>query len=78
MDVIDKIPTNKVVLAITGSEDDNTLPQFASAWVTSARTLGMNAKFLLASGQDHTNILLWSGLPEQVKQTMTVLTSASP
>lgn len=78
MDVIDKIPTNKVVLAITGSEDDNTLPQFASAWVTSARTLGMNAKFLLASGQDHTNILLWSGLPEQVKQTMTVLTSAPP
>lgn len=78
IDVIDNIPTNKVVLAITGSQDDNTLPQFASAWTTAARARGISANFLLAADQDHTNILLWPGLPEQVKQTIKSLTSAPP
>lgn len=78
MDVIDKIPTNKVVLAITGSQDDNTLPKFASAWVAAAKSRGMSAQFLLAPDQDHTSIVLWSGLPEQVKQIVKSLTSASP
>lgn len=78
MDVIDNIPTNKVVLAITGSQDDNTLPQFASAWATAARTRGMSANFLSAPDQDHTSIPLWPGLPEQVKQTIKSLTSAPP
>ena len=78
MDVVDKIPTNKVVLAITGAQDDNTLPKFASEWTTAARARGISAKFLLAPDQDHTNILSWPGLPEQVKQTIKSLTSAPP
>jgi pimeloyl-ACP methyl ester carboxylesterase len=75
MDVIDKIPTSKVVLAITGSRDDNTLPQFAEAWIASASARGINAKFLLVPDQDHTNILLWPGLPEHVKQIIEKLAS---
>jgi pimeloyl-ACP methyl ester carboxylesterase len=78
MDVIDKIPTRKMVLAITGSQDDNTLPQFAEAWTTAASARGIRAKFLLAPDQDHTNILLWPGLAEQVKQIIKDLTSARP
>jgi pimeloyl-ACP methyl ester carboxylesterase len=78
MDAIAKIPTDKVVLAITGSQDDNTLPQFAEAWTTAASARGIRAKFLLAPDQDHTNILLWPGLPEQVKQIIKDLTSARP
>lgn len=78
LDVIDKIPTNKVVFAITGSQDDNTLPQFAQAWTSAASARGIHAKFLLAPDRDHTNILLWSELTDQVKQIIRRLTSESP
>ncbi len=78
MDIVNKIPTDKVVLAITGSQDDNTLPQFAEAWTSAASARGIRAKFLLAPDQDHTNILQWPGLPEQVKQIIKDLTSAQP
>lgn len=78
LDIVSKIPTDKVVLAITGSQDDNTLPQFAETWITAASARGVHAKFLLAPDQDHTNILLWPGLPEQVKQIIKGLTSAPP
>jgi pimeloyl-ACP methyl ester carboxylesterase len=78
LDIVSKIPTDKVVLAITGSQDDNTLPQFAQAWTSAASARGVHAKFLLAPDQDHSNILLWPGLPEQVKQIVKGLTSAPP
>lgn len=78
MDAIAQIPTSKVVLAITGSMDDNTLPKFAQSWIDAARARGVDAKFILAIDQDHSNIILWPELRQHIKQTINHLTERSP
>ncbi len=78
MDAIAQIPTNKVVLAITGSMDDNTLPKFAESWIDAARARGVDAKFISAIDQDHSNIILWPELRLHIKQTINQLTDKSP
>ncbi len=78
MDAAANIPTDKVVLAVTGSLDDNTLPLFAQAWISAVSARGVNARFILAPDLDHTNILLWPGLSEQLRQTINNLTSRAP
>lgn len=78
MDAIAQIPTSKVVLAITGSMDDNTLPKFAESWIDAARARGVDAKFISAIDQDHSNIILWPELRLHIKQTINQLTDKSP
>ena len=78
MDAVANIPTDKMVLAVTGSLDDNTLPVFAQAWVSAVSARGVNARFILAQDLDHTNILLWPGLSEQLRQTINNVTSRTP
>ncbi|MBZ1349699.1 lysophospholipase [Alcaligenaceae bacterium LF4-65] len=78
MDAVANIPTDKVVLAVTGSLDDNTLPLFAQAWINAVSARGVNARFILAPDLDHTNILLWPGLSEQLRQTINNLSSRAP
>jgi pimeloyl-ACP methyl ester carboxylesterase len=78
MDAVANIPANKVVFAVTGSLDDNTLPTFAQAWVTAANTRGVKATFILAPDVDHSNILLWPGLREPLIQTINSLTARAP
>jgi pimeloyl-ACP methyl ester carboxylesterase len=50
---IQKVPTSTTVIAITGTEDDNTRPGLAEDYVAQLAKRGVPAKFELAKGAGH-------------------------
>lgn len=51
--LIDHIPQTTSVVAITGSQDDNTYPALATDFVEELQERGIEAQFILASGAAH-------------------------
>ena len=51
--LVDYIPQTTSVVAITGSQDDNTFPALAVDYVEELQERGIDARFILASGAAH-------------------------
>jgi len=50
---VEKIPATARIVAITGSEDDNTRPRHVESYIEELQERGIDARFLLAEGQGH-------------------------
>jgi predicted alpha/beta hydrolase family esterase len=68
------IPARFPVIAVTGAQDDNTLPIFAKRWVEQAVAQGVKARYLEAAGLNHSTIQQWSEIPQRVNELMADLT----
>lgn len=66
LDVIGGIPAGTQVWAITGAQDDNTLPMFAKRWVDAAAAKGIAAKFEEVQGQNHGSLQSWTGMADRL------------
>ena len=62
------IPAGTPVLAVTGAQDDNTLPEFAKRWVEAARAKSVKARFEEISGLNHSTIQQWPDIASRVSQ----------
>lgn len=62
------IPANTPVLAATGAQDDNTLPEFAKRWAETASARGVKARFEEVLGLNHSTILQWPEIASRVSQ----------
>lgn len=62
------IPTGTPVLAVTGSEDDNTLAEFAKRWVAKASANGAHARYADAAGFNHSTIQQWPLIDAMVSE----------
>ena len=51
--LVDYIPQTTSVVAITGSQDDNTFPALAADYVEELQERGIEARFILAAGAAH-------------------------
>lgn len=60
------IPLGTPVWLVTGSEDDNTLPEFSLRWVQQAAAKGVNARYEEAAGLNHSSIQQWPGIAQKV------------
>jgi pimeloyl-ACP methyl ester carboxylesterase len=60
------IPAGTHVMAVTGSQDDNTLPEFAKRWVEKASASGVKALYQDASGLNHSSIQQWPDINSKV------------
>jgi pimeloyl-ACP methyl ester carboxylesterase len=47
------VPKQSIVIAMTGSKDDNTYPQLASGYIAELVASGINAKFIEVPGASH-------------------------
>ncbi|MEK7347121.1 MAG: alpha/beta fold hydrolase [Pseudomonadota bacterium] len=73
LDAVASIPSTTVVLAVTGGQDDNTLPEFARRWVNQASTKGLPAEFEEAAGFTHSSIQQWPGIAPSVNRLSAAL-----
>ena len=62
------IPVGTPVIAVTGAQDDNTLPEFAKRWVETANAKSIKARFEEISGLNHSTIQQWPGIASRVSQ----------
>lgn len=67
------IPPATPVIAITGADDDNTLPRFAIRWVERAVARGVQASFEEVPGFDHGTILRWDGIAQRLQTLIAAL-----
>lgn len=65
---ISGIPAGTPVLAVTGAQDDNTLPEFAKRWVEAASAKSVKARFEEVSGLNHLTIQEWPEIASRVSQ----------
>lgn len=65
---ISGIPVGTPVVAVTGSQDDNTLPEFARRWVGQAAEKGVKSRYETANGLNHSSIQQWSDIPQKVSE----------
>lgn len=65
---ISGIPVGTPVVAVTGSQDDNTLPEFARRWVEQAAEKGVKSRYETANGLNHSSIQQWSDIPQKVSE----------
>ena len=65
---IEGIPAGTPVLAVTGAQDDNTLPEFAKRWVEAARAKSIKARFEEISGLNHSTIQQWPDIASRISQ----------
>lgn len=56
---ISGIPAGTPVLAVTGSQDVNTLPEYARQWVEQAAAKGVKSRYEEAVGLNHSTIQQW-------------------
>ncbi len=73
LDAVATIPTGTPVIAITGAQDDNTLPEFARRWTAAATARGLAARFEAVEGRDHNSILAWPEIPQRVTELVQAL-----
>ncbi len=73
LDAVAMIPAGTPVLALTGAQDDNTLPKFAQHWVATATARGLPARFEAVEGRDHSSIRTWPELPQRVAELLQTL-----
>lgn len=62
------IPSGTPVFAVTGSQDDNTLPEFARRWVALATEKGVKARYEEPGGLNHSTVQQWQGIPQRVNE----------
>lgn len=65
---ISGIPAGTPVVAVTGSQDDNTLPEFARRWVEQAAEKGVKSRYLNAVGFSHSSIQQWPDIHQKVNE----------
>lgn len=70
---ISGIPAGTPVVAVTGSQDDNTLPQFAKRWTEQAVARGVNARYEDAAGLSHSTIQQWPDIHVKVNELVNAL-----
>jgi pimeloyl-ACP methyl ester carboxylesterase len=68
LDYISTIPACTHVMAVTGSQDDNTLPEFAKRWVEKASASGVLARYADAVGLNHSSIQQWPDIHSRVSE----------
>ncbi len=56
------------MLAVTGAQDDNTLPELAKRWVEAASAKSVKARFEEVSGLNHLTIQEWPEIASRVSQ----------
>lgn len=66
LDFVSGIPPGTPVLAVTGSSDDNTLPEFARRWTEKALAKGIKAGYEEVSGLNHATVQQWPDIPARV------------
>jgi pimeloyl-ACP methyl ester carboxylesterase len=62
------IPAGTPVLAVTGTQDENTLPTFARRWVDAANEKSAKARFVEIPGLSHSTILQWPDIASSVSE----------
>ena len=62
------IPAGTPVLAVTGAQDDNTLPTFAKRWADAARANSVKARFEEIPELSHSTILQWPHIASSVSE----------
>lgn len=65
---ISGIPAGTPVLAVTGSQDDNTLPEFARRWAEQAAAQGVRSRYENAAGLNHSTIQQWPDIRQKVSE----------
>lgn len=65
---ISGIPAGTPVVAVTGSQDDNTLPEFARRWVEQAAAKGVKSRYESAVGLNHSSIQQWPDIHQKVNE----------
>jgi pimeloyl-ACP methyl ester carboxylesterase len=68
LEFIAGIPAGTPVLAVTGAQDDNTLPTFARRWVDAANAKSAKARFVETPGLSHSTILQWPDIASSVSE----------
>ncbi len=66
LDFVGGIPASTPVAVVTGSQDDNTLPEFGRRWAELAAARGVKARFEDATGFTHATIQQWPAIPRRV------------
>jgi pimeloyl-ACP methyl ester carboxylesterase len=61
------------VIAATGTDDDNTLPEFARQWAEQAKAAGARATFETVPDHDHGSILRWDGIAQRLQSLISAL-----
>ena len=56
-DYIEKVDQDARILALTGSEDDNTFPVLAKEYVEELKKRNINASFSIVEGKDHNGVI---------------------
>ena len=62
------IPAGTPVLAVTGTQDENTLPTFARRWVDAANAKSARARFIEIPGLSHSTILQWPDIASSISE----------
>ena len=62
------IPAAMPVLAVTGTQDENTLPTFARRWVDAANAKSARARFIEIPGLSHSTILQWPDIASSISE----------
>lgn len=70
---ISGIPAGTPVMAVTGSQDDNTLAEFAKRWVEKASAQGVRARYADAVGLSHSTIQQWPEIQSRVSELIQAL-----
>lgn len=73
LDYISTIPSGTRVMAVTGSQDDNTLPEFAKRWVEKASSSGVHARYADAPDLNHSSIQQWPDIHSKVSELINSL-----
>lgn len=67
------IPAGTLVMAATGAQDDNTLPEFARRWTEQASARNVKASFEAVAGVNHATIQQWPGIAQRVTEIIAQL-----
>ena len=70
LDYTANIPQGTPVIAVTGTQDDNTLPMFAKRWVEKASAAGVLARYADAPGFNHSSIQQWPDIHLKVMELL--------
>jgi pimeloyl-ACP methyl ester carboxylesterase len=73
LDYTATIPPGTPVIAVTGTQDDNTLPMFAKRWVEKAFSAGVLARYADAVGYNHSSIQQWPDIHLSVTELLNSL-----
>ncbi len=65
---ISGIPAGTPVVAVTGSQDDNTLPEFARRWAEQAAAKGVKSRYENANGLNHSSVQQWPDIHQKVNE----------